>query len=142
MITVRALSNPLLFWKMFVIFHCNGSGLRCLREGCVTSLLEKLFGGRPGAVNAIPWLRSHHGDEAKGKSLNDVSLVDWLHGMRDVTATGTYRAALGEAHTFGESRSEGSREEQGLLSSNGEGMRGSLIVPCTSATWLFVSSVP
>ncbi|CAM9548427.1 unnamed protein product [Scytosiphon promiscuus] len=75
-------------------------GLRRLRGECVTSLLGKLFDGRPGAVNAIPWIRSHHSDEADGGGLNDVSLVDWLHGMRDDTATAAYRAALGEAHTL------------------------------------------
>ncbi|CAM9619128.1 unnamed protein product, partial [Hapterophycus canaliculatus] len=75
-------------------------GLRSLRQGCVTSLLEKLFGGRPGAADALPWIRSHHGDKVNGNNLHDVSLVHWLHGIRDDAATGAYRVSFGKAHTL------------------------------------------
>ncbi|CAN0344425.1 unnamed protein product, partial [Ectocarpus sp. 12 AP-2014] len=70
-----------------------------------------LFQGRPGACNAIPWIRSHHGGKDKDKdkdsklkgndgSLDDVSLVDWMCGLRDMSATGAYRASLGETHSL------------------------------------------
>lgn len=84
------------------LFLLRGSGLRALRRGCVTSLLEKLFEGKPGAHHALPWVRLHHGDKSGEYGLDDIGLVDWMYGLRDVAATGAYRASLGEAHTVGE----------------------------------------
>lgn len=78
------------------------SRLRSLRQRCVTSLLEKLFVGRPGAHLALPWIRQHHGDKSEGGGLDDIGLADWMYGLRDVAATGAYRASLGECHTVGE----------------------------------------
>ncbi|CAM9724198.1 unnamed protein product [Ectocarpus sp. 13 AM-2016] len=88
-------------------------GLRSLRRGYVSGVLDLLFQGKPGAGNAITWIRSHHGGKDKGKdkdkdnklkgndgSLEDVSLVDWLCGLRDMSATGAYRASLGETHSL------------------------------------------
>lgn len=80
----------------------RGSGLRALRRGCVASLLEKLFEGKPGARHALSWVRLHHGDKSDNNGLDDIGLVDWMYGLRDVAVTGVYRASLGEAHTVGE----------------------------------------
>lgn len=64
----------------------------------MTSLLENLFEG-PGAANGISWVRLHHADK-----LDDISLVDWLYGIKDTAASGAYRASPGEKHTVGEER--------------------------------------
>eukprot|EP00752_Nemacystus_decipiens_P005974 g5396.t1 len=76
-------------------------GLRSLRQACVTSLLEKLFEGKPGASNALLWIRRQHHEKVgkDGPGLDDVGLVDWLYGVRGMAATGAYRASLGECHT-------------------------------------------
>ncbi|CAN0223081.1 unnamed protein product [Ectocarpus sp. 6 AP-2014] len=107
-------------------------GLRSLRRGYVSDVLDLLFQGRPGAGNAIPWIRSHHGGKDKDKdnklkgnggSVDDVSVVDWLCGLRDTSATGAYRASLGETHSLlvtpgGRALSAGSGRH-GVLGSSG-----------------------
>lgn len=82
-------------YLLFVLY----SRLRSFRPSCVNGFLEKLFQGKPGAVNAVSWVRSHHSE-----ILDDVSLVDWLYGIMEKAKAGAYRASIGSAHTVGETQ--------------------------------------